>query len=146
MKKIALYLLLSCVAGSLMAAESPWVTSLPEAQALAKKENKLVLMDFTGSDWCPGCKKLEADVFSKSAFLDYARKNLVLMLVDFPNAKPQTPALQKANEELQSKYKVEGYPTLILIKPDGTVVWQHEAYLEGGPPAMIAALERARKT
>lgn len=146
MKKIAFYLLMCWMAGSLAAAEAPWLTSLPEAQALAKKENKLVLMNFTGTDWCPWCIKLEAEVFSKPEFIEYAKKNLVLVQVDFPQSKPQTPELKKANQALQSKYKVEGYPTLVVIKPDGAIVWQQPGYLAGGPPAMIAELDKAKKS
>jgi thioredoxin-related protein len=146
MKKIAFYLLMCWTAGSLAAADAQWLTSVPEAQALAKKENKLVLMDFTGSDWCSWCKKLDAEVFTKPEFIEYARKNLVLVQVDFPNSKPQSPELQKANKALQSKYKVDGYPTLVVITPDGTIVWQQVGYLEGGPPAVIAALNKAQKT
>ena len=55
------------------------MTSVPDAQAQAKKESKLVLLNFTGSDWCPACKKLDAEVFSKKEFSDYAKKNLVLV-------------------------------------------------------------------
>jgi len=134
------------MAGNLAAAEAQWLTSVPEAQALAKKENKLVLMDFTGSDWCSWCKKLDAEVFSKTEFIEYANKNLVLVQVDFPNSKPQSPELKKANQALQAKYKVEGFPTLVVIKPDGTIVWQQPGYLEGGPPAVIAELDKAKKS
>jgi thioredoxin-related protein len=146
MKKIAFYLMMCWMAGNLAAAEAQWLTSVPEAQALAKKENKLVLMDFTGSDWCSWCKKLDAEVFSKTEFIEYANKNLVLVQVDFPNSKPQSPELKKANQALQAKYKVEGFPTLVVIKPDGTIVWQQPGYLEGGPPAVIAELDKAKKS
>lgn len=146
MKKIAFCLLMCWMAGNLAAAEAQWLTSVPEAQALAKKENKLVLMDFTGSDWCVWCKKLDAEIFSKPAFADYAKKNLVLVQVDFPANKPQPADLQKANKALQSKYKVDGYPTLVVITPDGTIVWQQVGYLEGGPSALISALDKAQKT
>jgi thioredoxin-related protein len=146
MKKIAFYLLMCWMAGNLAAAEAHWLTSVPEAQALAKKENKLVLMNFTGSDWCPWCIKLDADVLNKPEFIEYARKNLVLVEVDFPNSKPQPPELKKANQELQSTYKVSGYPTLVVIKPDGTIVWQQVGYLAGGPPAVIAELDKAKKS
>jgi thioredoxin-related protein len=145
MKKIAFYLLMCWMAGSLAAEEAHWLTSVPEAQALAKKENKLVLMDFTGSDWCSWCKKLDAEVFSKPEFADYAKKNLVLVQVDFPHSKPQSDDLQKANNALQSKYNISGFPTLIAINPDGKVVWLQVGYLEGGPPAVIAELEKAKK-
>ncbi len=122
-----------------------WLTNLPQAQAQAKNENKLVLLDFTGSDWCGWCIKLDQDTFSKPEFADYARKNLVLVQLDFPDKKPQAKALKQANAALQKKYGVTGYPTLIAMKPDGTVVWTQTGYLEGGPPALITELNAARK-
>jgi protein disulfide-isomerase len=133
------------MAGSLMAADGNWLTSVPEAAAKAKSEKKLVLLDFTGSDWCSWCKRLDAEVFSKPEFQSYARTNLVLVEVDFPADKPQPDALKTANKALQQKYQVNGYPTLVVLKPDGTVVWQQEGYLAGGPPAMIAKLDEAKK-
>jgi len=144
MKKIALVLLTCWMAGPLLAAEAHWLTSLPEAKALAKKENKLILMDFTGSDWCGWCKKLDAETFSKPEFADYAGKNLVLVEVDFPAKKQQSDEVKKANKALQEKYDVNGYPTLILLKPDGTMLWKQPGYLAGGPSAMIATLDGAK--
>jgi thioredoxin-related protein len=134
------------MAGSLLADEAKWLTSVPEAQELAKKENKLVLMDFTGSDWCSWCKKLDAEIFNKPEFAEYAKKNLVLVQLDYPNAKPQSPELKSANSALQAKYKIEGFPTLIVIKPDGTVVWQQVGYLAGGPSALISEVDKAKKS
>jgi thioredoxin-related protein len=147
MKKIALTLaLLTCwTAGQALAADSSWLTSVPKATAQAKKENKLVLLDFTGSDWCGWCKKLDSETFSKSAFTDYAKKNLVLVEVDFPSQKQQTAELKTANQALQAKYGVDGYPTLILLKPDGTVLWKQPGYLSGGPDAMIAKIDEVKK-
>jgi len=127
------------------AAGVQWLSDLPQAQAKARNENKLVLLDFTGSDWCGWCMKLDEDTFSKPEFADYARKNLVLVQLDFPRNKPQAESLKRANAALQKKYGVEGFPTLIAMKPDGTVVWMQTGYAEGGPPALIAELETARK-
>ena len=110
-----------------------------------QKETKLVLLDFTGSDWCSWCKKLDAEVFSKTEFSDYAKKNLVLVEVDFPAQKKLAAALVKANDALKDKYKITGYPTLIVLKPDGTVVWNQVGYMEGGPKAVIAKLDEAKK-
>lgn len=121
-----------------------WLTSVPEAQELARKEKKLVFMDFTGSDWCGWCKKLDAETFSQPAFAEYARKNLVLVEVNFPNEKPQSASLKAANSALKDKYNIEGFPTLITTKPDGTVVWKQVGYLSGGPTAMIAKLDEAK--
>jgi thioredoxin-related protein len=131
--------------GQLLAADAQWLTSVPDATAQAKKENKLILLDFTGSDWCGWCKKLDAETFSKSEFADYAKKNLVLVEVDFPAQKQQSAELKNANKALQEKYKVEGYPTLVVLKPDGTVLWNQSGYLAGGPAAMIAKLNEVKK-
>jgi thioredoxin-related protein len=145
MKRIILALFFCWTASHALADDAKWLTSVPDALAQAKKEGKLVLLDFTGSDWCGWCKKLDAETFSAAAFNDYAKKNLVLVTVDFPAHKPQSDDLKAANNKLQEKYHVEGYPTLIVLKTDGTVAWKQTGYLEGGPDAMIAKLNEAKK-
>jgi thioredoxin-related protein len=115
MKKIAIALL-ACWAVQLQAAE--WLTDLPKALEKAKAEHKLVLMDFTGSDWCPPCKALHKTVLTSKTFEDYADKNLVLVVVDFPNKVEQPDALKEANAALKDEFKIEGYPTVILLDPD----------------------------
>jgi len=145
MRKIVFCLLTCWMAANLLAADGAWLTSVPDATVQAKKDGKLVFLNFTGSDWCGWCKKLDAEVFSKPGFQDYAKTNLVLVEVDFPAQKPQSAELKAANKALQEKYKVTGYPTLVVLKPDGTVVWNQVGYLEGGPPAVIAKLDEARK-
>lgn len=117
-----------------------WRTDLPEALAQAKVEKKLVLMDFTGSDWCPPCQLLDAKIFTKPAFAAYAKTNLVLVRVDFPNAQPQPEALKAANDALAKQFDVPGFPTLVALKPDGSVAWRKDGYLEGGPAALISQL------
>ncbi len=126
------------------AAELQWMTDLPKAQAKAKAENKLVMLDFTGSDWCGWCIKLNKEVFSKPEFAEYAEKNLVLVEVDFPNQKKQSDELKAANEKLQEKYKVPGYPTIIVLNGDGKQVGTL-GYQPGGPKAFIEALDKLKK-
>lgn len=145
MKKLLVAFLTCWTVFQVSAAEVSWQTDVPKAEAQAKKENKLVLLDFTGSDWCGWCIKLNHETFSKSEWADYAKKNLVSVEVDFPRAKQQSAALKSANEALQKKYNVEGFPTIVVLKPDGTVAWKHEGYLAGGPKAMIAEIEKAKK-
>jgi thioredoxin-related protein len=145
MKKIVLCLLGCWMTFQVSAADLTWLTSVPDAEAQARKESKLVLLDFTGSDWCPNCKDLDTEVFSKREFADYAKKNLVLVEVDFPAQKKQPASLVKANDALKDKYKIEGYPTLIVLKPDGTMVLKDLGYGGGGPKAVIAKLDEARK-
>jgi thioredoxin-related protein len=144
MKKITIALLACFALLKVSAADLDWLTDLPKAEAQAKTGNKLVLLDFTGSDWCGWCIKLDSDTFSKPEFADYAGKNLVLVQLDYPNKKPQSDELKKANAALQKKYSIEGFPTLIALKPDGTVVWKQVGYLGGGPAALIAKLDEAK--
>ncbi|HJT81092.1 MAG TPA: thioredoxin fold domain-containing protein [Chthoniobacterales bacterium] len=126
-------------------AESGWETDLKKAQEEAKSNNKLVLLDFTGSDWCGYCMRLNHDVFSKPAFKEYASKNLVLVEIDFPRSKEQSTDLRKQNRDLAMQYEVQGFPTLVVLNGAGKKVWRHDGYFPGGPDAIIAELEKARK-
>src|ERR1700720_2494976 len=112
MKKIAIAMLACCALLTVSAADLNWLTDVPKAEAQAKTDNKLVLLDFTGSDWCGWCMKLAPETFSKPEFADYTKKNLVLVQLDYPNKKSQTDELKKANAALQVKYNIEGFPTL----------------------------------
>ena len=145
MKKITLCLLTCFAVLQLKAAELPWRTDLPNAQAEAKAEKKLVMLDFTGSDWCGWCIRLHKEVFSTPEFAEYAKKNLVLVEVDFPRKKQQSAALKKANESLGAKYSIEGYPTIIVLNGEGKKVGQL-GYMKGGPKAFIAELEKLKKS
>lgn len=141
MKKILLLLSIFGMAGRLWAGDSLWLENLPQAAEQAKAENKLLLLDFTGSDWCGWCKKLEAETLSKPEFIEYAAKNLVLVRLDFPRNKEQSEEVKQANNELKNKYGVSGFPTLLVVKPDGTVLWKQTGYLAGGPSALISKLD-----
>jgi thioredoxin-related protein len=137
-----------CVFGFWLQAQAEdtvWLTDMPKALKEAQAEHKIVLADFTGSDWCGWCKKLEKDTFSKPEFAEYAGKNLVLLRLDYPHTTPQSDELKAANAALSSKYKIEGFPTLIALKPDATVIWRVDGYLEGGPKALIDALDSAKQ-
>jgi thioredoxin-related protein len=126
-------------------AELNWLTDFDAAQAKGKSDNKLVLLNFTGSDWCGWCKRLNAEVFSNPQFQEYAAKNLVLVELDFPRFKQQSEAVKKQNEQLAGKYRIEGFPTVIVLNAGGKVVGEL-GYMPGGPDAFIAALEQMRKS
>jgi thioredoxin-related protein len=145
MKKITFMLLTLSMAARAFAGEPGWRTNLPEAADQARKEKELLLLDFTGSDWCGWCMKLEEETFSKPQFIDYASSNLVLLQVDFPMHQSQSDDLQKANRALKKKYAVKGFPTVLIIKPDGTVLWEQRGYEPGGASAMIDAVNQCRK-
>lgn len=125
---------------------SDWQTDYEQALAMAKAARKYVLLDFTGSDWCGPCIQMKKAVFSKPAFLNYARQNLVLVELDYPRAKPLSETVRKQNERLLHQYKIEesGYPTVILLNPDGRPVGQLEGYSGERPADIIAWLEKLR--
>ena len=126
------------------AAKDGWTDNLETAKAEAKKENKKVLLDFTGSDWCGWCKKLDAEVFSTQEFKDYAAKHLVLVEVDFPRSIKLPDATKKQNDELQAKYKIQGYPDHYRAEP-GRHQGRASGYVEGGPKAFIKSIEQGRR-
>src|SRR5687768_2726856 len=127
MKSIALGLLMGFLATQAFGA-GIWMTDLSKAQAKAKAEKKMVLVDFTGSDWCPPCKALHKNVLSSPEFLGYAKDNLVLVEIDFPRSKPQAPELKKANKELAKKHDITGYPTVVVFDSNGKELMKDVGY------------------
>jgi thiol:disulfide interchange protein len=93
-----------------------WSTDLDKAFEKARSEKKSVLVEFTGSDWCPPCIAMRKNVFSKKEFVDAASKKFILVELDFPKGDPD---LKKKNDPLAEKYKIEGFPTVILFTPEG---------------------------
>ncbi|MCD6068216.1 MAG: thioredoxin family protein [Bacteroidetes bacterium] len=92
-----------------------WHTDLMKAHELSKSTGKPIFAFFTGSDWCGWCKKLQANVFAKAAFVEWAKKNVVLLELDFPRMKQLTPELTQQNQNLQQSFGVRGYPTVWLF-------------------------------
>ena len=121
-----------------------WFADATKAQAQAKAEKKLVLLDFTGSDWCGWCIRLNSEVFTKPEFAEYAKKNLVLVEVDFPRRKKLSPEQEKANNALAAKYQIEGFPTLVILDGNGRKVGAL-SYMAGGPKPFIAELDKLKK-
>ncbi len=126
------------------AAEGLWQTDFKAAQAKAKEEKKYLLVDFTGSDWCGWCIKLRNEVFDKEPFKAEAPKQFVLVELDFPREKELSPDLKKQNKELSEKYKVQGFPTVLLMDAEGQVV-ARTGYREGGPDGYLKQLAEFSK-
>lgn len=127
------------------AAESTWLTNFEIAQARARSEKKLLLIEFTGSDWCPPCIMLERQVFSQPEFKEYAAQHLVLLEVDFPRIKELSDARKTANDALAEQYGVYGFPTVVVLDSNGKILGQL-GYMPGGPKDFIAALEKLPAT
>lgn len=123
------------------AGESAWLHDYEAAKKQAKEENKPILINFTGTDWCGWCIKLEKEVFSKEEFLKYAKGNLILMEVDFPKKKEQTKEVIAQNKALDKEFKIEGYPTIFLIDSEGKKLSEDIGYREGGAQAYVDHLK-----
>ena len=140
MKLIRLLLLISLLP-ALAQGASTWLTDLTKAQSQARTEKKAMLLNFTGSDWCGWCIRLQREVFSKPEFDEYARKNLVLVEVDFPKRKAQSDAQLRANRALAQRFSVEGYPTLVVLDSAGKELGRL-GYEPGGPKPFLARLSK----
>jgi len=101
-----------------------WEDNLETALQKAKTENKAVLVNFTGSDWCVWCQKLSAEVFSKSEFEDFADDNLILVKLDFPQKIEQSAETKLYNNQLAQRFNVKGFPTILLFNSQGKMVLQ----------------------
>lgn len=143
MKKLITILMFVGLTAVAFGAES-WLTDFEAAQKLAAEKNLPILADFAGSDWCGWCIKLDNEVFSKDAFKEYAKDNVVLFLADFPSRKPQPEEVKKQNEALKNKYGIRGFPTVLLLNADGTVINQ-TGYQRGGPEAYVEHIKELLK-
>ncbi len=111
--------------------DSQWFEDkLADAQAKAKELKRPLLVDFTGSDWCGFCIKLDKEVFSTKEFGEWAKDNVVLLKLDFPR-KAQDAEVKKQNKEMQAKYGVRGFPTVLFLDPEGKELGRIGGYAPG---------------
>jgi protein disulfide-isomerase len=133
---VFIFLFTSCNNGQSTSNALNWEDNLDIAIQQAKKENKAVLVNFTGSDWCIWCKRLSAEVFQQKAFEDYAKESLVLVMLDFPKDVAQSEETQAYNRNLAQKYGIQGFPTILIFNSEGKLAGQ-TGYLPGGPEKYI---------
>jgi len=144
MRRLLQLLVIGCASLALEGHCVEWLTDADAAREKARQENKFVLLDFTGSDWCGWCMKLKREVFDQPAFGEYAQANLVLVEVDFPHHKALSTNQKTANVALAAAYHITGYPTIIVLGPDGQLVGRL-GYMVGGPTPFDATLEEMLK-
>ena len=106
----------------------------------AVEKDMPILIDFTGSDWCPPCKQLNAEVFSQSLFMEEAGKKFVLLELDYPRGGNQTDEVKEKNEKVSEKYKIEAFPTILLTDTKGEVFARTTGYRPGGPTGYMTFL------
>lgn len=134
--------------GQVFAGGEGWLTDIDAAKKSAGESKKDLLIDFTGSDWCGWCIKLNDEVFKHDAFKSGVKDSFVLVEIDFPRAKDKLPEdTRKRNTELGEKYAVQGYPTILLCDAEGKP-YASTGYQEGGPEKYVSHLNelRANKT
>lgn len=126
MRKIFLILVLFLGVSVTFAQEKTavkWEISFDKAIKKAKKENKPVLVYFTGSDWCPPCKKIDKELFHAEKFQAFSDKNLILYKADFPRNRDLVSSETRAsNKGLKSKYGVSAFPSMVVVNANGTVL------------------------
>lgn len=135
---LVLLSLILCAGSTLGASE--WETDYEVALEKAKQENRFILLNFSGSDWCGWCIRLDREVFAQKQFLNYAGANLVCVKIDSPRRKALPPKLQKQNQQLKAQFRVAGFPTVLILSPEGEKIG-HTGYKAGGPKPYIEHLE-----
>lgn len=119
---------------------SHWHRNFVEASQQAEEEDKFMLLDFTGSDWCGWCIRLEREVFTQVEFQQYAQQNLVCVTLDFPRQKQLPLEERTQNRKLQREYDVKGFPTIIVLSPSGKYVGK-TGYRRGGAVEYVEHLK-----
>lgn len=123
MKKLTAYLFTALCGAVLTLSATPpdesWFTNFREAKAEAQKKDLPMFLFFTGSDWCPWCKRLTAETLDTAKFRDFVKDRFVLVFLDFPQKTMLPEAIGWQNKKLSDRYGVEGFPTVIVTEPNG---------------------------
>lgn len=130
----------------MVSVSSEWLTNFDAAKEIAVKDNKHILLNFSGSDWCAPCIKMKKEVFESEAFLTRSEAQLVLVRADFPRSKKNqlSPEQVKHNEALAEKYNPEGkFPFTLLLNADGSIVKEWDGYVFASQDKFIGELDKA---
>ena len=124
-----------------------WEVDYDKALELAAKSGKDLLVDFSGSDWCGWCQKLDKEVFSQDLFKENAPKDYILVVLDFPRDEALKAKIKNSerNQALVKQFNVRGYPTVLLMDSTGTPYAQ-KGYQQGGPEAYLKHLTELKNS
>jgi thioredoxin-related protein len=114
-------------------------TNFPRSAALAKSTNRSLLLAFIGADWSVSSLKLDREVFDQAEFSDNSKYNFLLCKLHFYQTQERSPEIIRQNEELATKYKVQEFPTVVVLAPDGREIGRL-GYIPGGVKAFAAAV------
>jgi thioredoxin-related protein len=140
MKVLMLYFVLNMLPGA------TWEGNFSQAKIEAAKEHKLILVNFSGSDWCVPCIRLRKEILESAAFENYASDHLVLVRADFPRQKKNQPTKEqvKLNDALADQYNAGGkFPYTLLINENGKVLKAWDGFPDESPDQFISDINTA---
>jgi len=147
MRKIFITVLVVLGSFAVQAQELKWETDINKAISVSNKSKKPMLLFFTGSDWCGWCIRLQKEVLKTPEFAAWAKKNVVLVELDYPRRTPQSEVIKTQNAGLQEAFGIQGFPTVYFAsakqkngKPSFTGIGS-TGYVAGGPAAWLAVAD-----
>jgi protein disulfide-isomerase len=109
-----------------------WMTDYDTALKKAAEENKYVFVSISGLDWCRWCIQFEKEVLSQPEFIDYAKENLIPVLLDFKhNGGATSEEFSEQHKNLLKKFRISGFPAVLILNPNGKVI-ERDGYQRGG--------------
>ena len=117
-----------------------WLTDFNEAQKIAIQKHQLILLNFSGSDWCGPCIRLRKEIFNSEAFSNFADSNLVLINADFPRSSKNklSDAQEKKNDTLADKYNADGkFPYTLLLNANGKIIKTWDGFPNVSPDEFV---------
>lgn len=128
-------------AGSTSPAKGLWQTDFTAALEEARNLGRPIVLEFTGSDWCPPCMALAKEVLETKPFADRFSGAAVLVKLDFPRRSPQDPAVAQQNRALATRFNIESFPTFVILDQNGREVARQSGYQRGGGARFLDWLE-----
>ena len=132
--------LLFVLFASLFIPTATWLGDFNQATAEAAKTHKLILVNFSGSDWCGPCIRLRKEILETEYFENYASSHLLLVRADFPRQKKNQLDKEqvKRNEAMADKYNAEGkFPYTLLIDENGKVLRSWDGFPNETPEQFV---------
>jgi thiol:disulfide interchange protein len=118
-----------------------WETDFGQALGQARARKCHIMIVYTGSDWCPWCKKMDAEVYSQPEFARYSHEKFVLLKLDYLRHSPMSDAAKAQNTDMLQRYHVNGYPNLVIVDMNGKALGRFTGYYEGGPEHFIRMVQ-----